>query len=103
RESGDRFGVNIVPTGERFSEPFEIAEVVTMPGGAYHCNRVRLEAGLAPKRRFNAQATWWFGPFYDGYLNQYQLTGAWKPWSIFIVEFTGERNVGLMPAGRFVE
>jgi len=102
-ESGDRFEFNFVPTGERFSEPFEIADGVTIPGGAYHFKRFRLEAGLAPKRRLNAQATWWFGTFYDGYLNQYQLTAAWKPWSLFIVELTGERDVGIMPEGRFVQ
>ena len=75
---------------------------MTIPGGGYHFRRFRLEAGLAAKRRFNAQATWWFGSFYDGYLKQYQLTGAWKPLSLFIVEFTGERDVGLMLEGRFV-
>jgi len=102
-ESGDRFEFNIVPTGERFTDPFEIADGVTIPGGSYHFRRFRVEAGLAEKRRFNAQATWWFGSFYDGYVNQYELTGAWKPWSLFIVEFTGERDVGLMPEGRFVQ
>jgi hypothetical protein len=102
-ESGDRFEFNIVPTGERFAEPFEIADGVSIPGGAYHFNRFRLEAGLAPKRRANAQATWWFGRFYNGYLNQYILTGALKPSSLFIVELTAERDVGLMPSGRFVQ
>lgn len=102
-ESGDRFEFNIVPLGERLPEPFEVADDVTVPGGAYHYTRFRLEAGLAPKRRFNAQATWWFGSFYDGYLNQYELTGAWKPWSLFIMELSGERDVGLMPEGRFVQ
>jgi hypothetical protein len=102
-ESGDRFEFNIVPTGERFTEPFEIADGVTLPAGAYHFNRFRLEAGLAQKRRFNAQATWWFGSFYDGYLNQYILTSAWKPSPLVIVELTGERDVGLMPEGRFVQ
>jgi hypothetical protein len=84
-ESGDRFEFNIVPTGERITEPFEIADNVTIPAGAYHFRRFRLEGGLAAKRRFNAQATWWFGGFYNGYLNQYQLTGAWKPSPLFIV------------------
>jgi len=102
-ESGDRFEFNIVPMGERFAEPFEVADGVTIPAGAYHFTRFRLEAGLAQKRRFNAQATWWFGSFYDGYLNRYELTGAWKPWPLFIAEFTGERDVGLMPEGRFVQ
>ena len=102
-ESGDRFEFNIVPMGERFFEPFEIADGVTIPAGAYHFMRFRLEAGLAQKRRFSAQATWWFGSFYDGYLNRYALTGAWRPWALFIVEFTGERDVGLMPEGRFIQ
>lgn len=102
-ESGDRFEFNIVPTGERLSAPFEVADGVTIPAAAYHFWRFRLEAGLAPKRRFNAQATWWFGRFYDGRLDQYQITGAWKPSSLVIVEFTGEHDVGRMPEGDFTE
>ncbi|MFL5610917.1 MAG: DUF5916 domain-containing protein [Gemmatimonadaceae bacterium] len=102
-ESGDRFEFNVVPSGERLSVPFEIAEGVTIAEGAYHFNRFRLEGGLAPKRRFNAQATWWFGGFYDGHLDQYRLTGAWKPSSLVIVEFSGERDVGRMPEGNFTQ
>ncbi|MFL5486831.1 MAG: DUF5916 domain-containing protein [Gemmatimonadaceae bacterium] len=102
-ESGDRFEFNFVPSGERLSAPFEIAEGVTIPEGAYHFNRFRLEGGLAAKRRFNAQATWWFGGFYDGHLDQYELTGAWKPSSLVIVEFSGERDVGRMPEGNFTQ
>jgi hypothetical protein len=102
-ESGDRFEFNIVPTGERFSEPFEISDSMMIPGGAYHFTRFRLEAGLAQKRRFNAQATWWFGSFYSGSLNQYEITGAWKPWPLIIVELSGERDVGSLPEGRFVQ
>ena len=102
-ESGDRFEFNIVPTGERLSQPFEVASGVTIPAGIYHYRRFRLEGGLAVKRRFSAQATWWFGGFYNGYLDQYELTAAWKPSAPFILEFTGERDIGRMPAGRFVQ
>ena len=102
-ESGDRFELNFVPTGERLSVPFEIADGVIIPVGTYHFNRYRLEAGFAAKRRLTAQATWWLGRFYDGYLDQYQLTGSWKPSSLIIVELTGERDVGRMPEGRFVQ
>ena len=102
-ESGDRFEFNIVPTGERLDGPFEIADGVTIPASSYHFYRFRLEAGLAAKRRFNAQATWWFGSFYDGYLNQYELTSAWKPSSLINLELTGERDVGVMPEGKFVQ
>lgn len=84
-------------------EPFEVADGVTIPAGAYHFNRFRLEGGLAAKRRFSARATWWFGQFYDGWLDQYALTAAWKPAALFILEVAGEHNVGRMPEGDFVQ
>jgi hypothetical protein len=102
-ESGDRFEFNFVPTGERLREPFEVADGVTVPSGAYHFNRFRIESGLAAKRRLSAQATWWLGTFYDGWLDQYELTGAWRPSPLVIVELSGERDVGRMPEGRFVQ
>lgn len=102
-ESGDRFEFNIVPNGERLTDPFEIANTVTIAPGTYRFFRFRLEAGLAEKRRFNAQLTWWFGGFYDGRLDQYEITGAWKPSSLVIIEFSGERDVGQMPEGNFTQ
>jgi endoglucanase len=84
-------------------EPFEVADGVTIPTGAYHYRRFRLEGGTAAKRRLSAQATWWFGTFYDGRLNQYELTGGWRPSALVIVEFTGERDVGRMPEGSFAQ
>lgn len=102
-ESGDRFEFNIVPTGERLADAFQVAENVTIPPGTYRFFRFRLEAGLAAKRRFNAQATWWFGRFYDGRLDQYEITGAWKPSALFILEFSGEHDVGRLPQGSFTQ
>ena len=66
-ESGDRIEANIVPVGERLTEPFSI-EGVEIPAGTYGWTRYRLEAGLASKRRFSGQFTWWFGDFYTGKL-----------------------------------
>ncbi|WP_148306232.1 carbohydrate binding family 9 domain-containing protein [Gemmatirosa kalamazoonensis] len=102
-ESGDRFEFNVVPRGERLTEPFDVADGVTIPAGTYHFPRFRLEGGLAAKRRLNAQATWWFGRFYDGTLHQYELTGAWKPSPLVIVELTGEHDVGRLREGRFTQ
>ncbi|HET7458749.1 MAG TPA: DUF5916 domain-containing protein [Gemmatimonadaceae bacterium] len=102
-ESGDRFEANVVPLGERLDAPFEIADGVTIPAGAYHFPRFRIEGGSAEKRRVSAQGTWWFGRFYDGRLDQYELTGAWRPSSLVIVELTGEHDVGRMPEGRFTQ
>ncbi|HEX2721886.1 MAG TPA: hypothetical protein VHM24_03150, partial [Gemmatimonadaceae bacterium] len=102
-ESGDRFEFNFVPKGERLFEPFEVADGVTIPSGSYHFNRFRLEGGLAAKRRVSAQATWWFGQFYDGHLNEYEVTGAWKPSPLFIMELSAEHNVGRVAGGRIVQ
>ncbi len=100
-ESGDRFEINANPTGERLLAPFAIAPGVTIPAGAYHWNRYRVEAGLAAKRRFSGQATWWFGSFYTGSLDEMTLTSAWKPSSLFNLEVNATRNVGRLREGNF--
>ena len=100
-ESGDRFEFNFNPTGERLIAPFTIAPGVTIPAGAYHWHRYRLEGGLAAKRRLSGQATWWFGPFYTGTLNEMILTTAWKPSALFNVELNATRNVGRLRGGAF--
>lgn len=102
-ESGDRFELNYAPAGENLDAPFEIAKGVTIPKGSYHWTRYRAEAGFAAKRRFSGQATWWFGNFYTGSLNEYQLTASWKPSSLFIVEMNATRNVGRLAQGNFAQ
>jgi hypothetical protein len=87
--------------GERITEPFEVANGVLIPAGSYHWNRYRVEGGLASKRRFSGQLTWWFGDFYTGKLDELELTAAWKPSSLLIVELSAERNLGRLPEGRF--
>jgi Domain of unknown function (DUF5916) len=101
--SGDRFEFNINPTGERLVQPFEVADGVSIAPGSYQWRQYRLEAGTAQKRRFYTQLTWWFGGFYDGHLDQIQYTGAWNPTPLLTVEFSGERDIGRLPAGRFTE
>ncbi len=100
-ESGDRVEANIVPQGENLSEPFEVANGVSVQAGDYHFLRYRLEAGLAAKRRFSAQATWWFGGFYDGRLHQIQLRSTWNPNPLFTAEVNGEHDIGHFPGGDF--
>lgn len=102
-ESGDRIELNVVPVGERLTLPFEIANGVTIPAGSYDWTRYRLEGGLASKRRVSGQLTWWFGDFYTGRLDEVELSAAWKPSALFVVELTGVRNVGRLREGRFVQ
>jgi hypothetical protein len=100
--SGDRVEINVNPTGEQLVDPFGISGVI-VPPGAYHWKRYRIEAGTAQKRRLYTQATWWFGGFYNGNLDQFEWTGAWNPTPLLTVEFTGERNIGDLATGRFTQ
>ncbi len=97
--SGDRFEVNANPTGEYLAEPAVIGGVPIAPG-SYHWMRYRLEVSTAQKRRLYSQITWWFGGFYDGDLDQYDVSVTWNPTALFTLEFEGERNLGTLPAGR---
>ena len=100
-ESGDRVEANVVPTGEKLVADFEIADEVIIPAGEYHFNRYRLEVELAAKRKLNGQASWWFGSFYGGTLNTYELELNWTPVSILTLQFEGIRNIGDLPYGSF--
>ena len=102
-ESGDRIEFNFVPTGERLTEPFEIADGVVIPAGSHHWTRWRLEAGFASKRKLSGQVTWWFGDFYDGRLSELILTSSLKPWPWLIVEANGTHNSGRVSGGRFTQ
>jgi len=100
-ESGDRIEMNVRPAGENITEPFDIADNVTIPVGKYHFMRYRLEAQFAAKRRLNGQASWWFGSFYDGTLDELELELNWNPSSLLGFEFNGVRNIGRLPWGDF--
>jgi hypothetical protein len=101
--SGDRVELNVVPTGERLTEPFEIADGVTIPVGTYRWNRYRAEVGTASKRRVSGQLTWWFGDFYTGTLQEIIGTAAIKPSPLFIVELNATRNIGDLAQGSFTQ
>jgi hypothetical protein len=102
-ESGDRFEFNYVPVGERLVEPFAIADSVVISPGSYHWARWRLEHAFATKRKVSGQITWWFGDFYTGSLDEIAITAAWKPSSLFIVEFNGTRNIARLAEGSFTQ
>ena len=102
-ESGDRFEFNIRPQGENLAEQFEISDGVVIEEGDYHWRRYRLEFETASKRQINGQATWWFGGFYGGTLNQLQMEVSWRPISSLILELNYEKNIGDLPVGSFTQ
>ena len=102
-ESGDRIEANFYPQGENLTEPFQIAEDVAIPTGAYHFNRYRLETEFAARRRLNGQVTWWFGSFYEGKLDEIELEVNWNPSQLINLEFSGVHNNGRLPWGDFTQ
>ncbi len=100
-EGGDRVEANVVPAGERLREPFEVVEGVVIPPGPFHWRRYRLEVETAAKRRLSGQATWWFGGFYTGTLQRFELEAAWTPSPIVTFLIDVERDVGRLPTGDF--
>ena len=99
-ESGDGFEVNVVPTGDRFSRPFEIGGV-TVPAGEYRWIRYRVELRSADKRPLGARVEWWFGGFYGGTLHQVQGRVRYSPNALLNLEAGLEHNAGRLPSGAF--
>ncbi|MCP2519145.1 carbohydrate binding family 9 domain-containing protein [Candidatus Aminicenantes bacterium AC-335-K20] len=100
-ESGDRVEFNIVPQMEVIPESFNISPDVFVSPGEYKWTRYRIEFETADKRKFKTKFTWWFGGFYNGHMNQYQATLAWRPSHYFNISFEGEKNSGELPSGLF--
>jgi len=65
--------------------------------------RYRLEASAASKRAVSGEATWWFGGFYGGKLDQVELSLNWRLMSFLILEFSYENNSASIPAGSFTQ
>jgi hypothetical protein len=102
-EGGERLELNINPTGERLVEPFEISDGVVIDPGEYHFIRYRVEGGISPGAKVSPKATLWFGPFYDGTLEQLTVGLNINPAPIATFEFGMTRNTGHLPAGDFTQ
>jgi len=102
-ESGDRIEFNIVPVGECLVENFEISEGVVIPPGSYNWVKYRLESEFAAKRKVSGQVSWWFGGFYEGHLDEFELRLAWKPSETMAFEIIGKQNSADLPFGDFTQ
>jgi hypothetical protein len=102
-ESGDRLEINLAWEGEQLREPFEIAEGVVIPVGAYNWLRYRVEQAFASKRKVSGRVAWWFGDFYTGKLDQLSGSMSWRPSATFSVTVTGTRNSGRLPEGNILQ
>ncbi len=102
-ESGDRFEFNIVPKGEKLNEPFEIEDGITLNPDEYKFMRYRLEFESASKRPVSGQATWWFGTFYTGTLDQIELQMSLRFTSNIILDLNYEKNIVKLNEGNFTQ
>ncbi|MCP5063058.1 MAG: carbohydrate binding family 9 domain-containing protein [Ignavibacteriae bacterium] len=100
-ESGDRFEFNIRPVGERLAEPFEIEEGIILPIDEYNYLRYRLELESASKRLISGEATWWFGTFYTGTLDQIEFSITLRFTSNIILGLNYEKNIVELKEGSF--
>jgi len=100
-ESGDRFEFNIRPAGEQLTEPFEIEDGIVLDVGKYNYLRYRLEFESASKRPVSGEATWWFGTFYTGTLDQIELTLSLRFTTNIILGLNYEKNIVKLNEGNF--
>lgn len=49
----------------------------------------------------SGQASWWFGSFYEGHLDEMEVQVNWNPNALLGFEFNGVRNIGRLPWGDF--
>ena len=99
--SGDRIEFSAEPTGDRPATAFEVADDVVIAPGPYRWMSYSLEASTAQKRRLYLQASWTFGGFYDGTLDQIEVEATWNPAALVTLELSAERNIGRLPSGDF--
>jgi len=101
---GDHFEVNVVPSFERLRDPFPIAPGVTLAPGAYRFDRYRVQAQAASSRQLRPALTVWFGPFFDGRLEQWMPALGWSsPRGHTRLELSGELDRAHLPAGDFTQ
>jgi len=100
-ESGDRVEINVRPVGENILKAFELTDNVTIKEGAYHFMRYRIETEFAAKRKISGEASWWFGSFYGGTLDELELELNWNPSPLLGFELSGVHNIGRLPFGDF--
>ena len=99
--SGDGIEMSVEPTGDRPATAFEVADDVLIAPGPYRWMRYSLETSTAQKRRLYAEASWSFGGFYDGTLDQFEVEATWNPAALVTLELSAERNIGRLPSGDF--
>jgi hypothetical protein len=74
-----------------------------LPPGDYHFTRYRVVVGTASKRALSGEREWWFGPFYDGWLDTIEARTTLHASSLLSIEANAELNRARLPQSDFDE
>ncbi len=102
-ESGDSAEVGVRAEGERLDADFEIADGVVIPRGEYEWVRGEVQFDTAAKRWIRGDATYAFGPFYEGHLHTVELGMTLRPHPLWTLGLAAELNRADLPQGDFKE
>jgi hypothetical protein len=100
-ESGEHLEWDFVPTFERLDHTFEISPGVVIPQGSYQWTRYRTEVNTATKRPWVIDASWQWGGFYGGTLQQFEFGATLKPSRHIAMSVQTERDAVALPEGAF--
>ncbi len=100
-ESGDEFGITVVPQHEALDDPFDIADNVTIPADDYDFVRCRALFESSEKRPVSVDLEFTTGTFFDGDRNDAEASVEWRAsrHAVFDVEY--EWNDVDLPGGDF--
>jgi hypothetical protein len=99
--SGDNVDVSMSPTYERLTEPFEIADGVTLPPGEYNFVRYSVFANSANRRVVSLRPRVEWGTFFSGSRTEYGLGIDVRPRPGLRINTTLEYNTVDLAEGSF--
>ncbi len=100
-DSGDAFGLEVVPMYERLIEGFEIYDGITIPAGDYDFTRFSAFVEFADKRALSGRIRTSAGGFYSGSRQEIGGELNWRPSGWFRLSLDSEYNHVDLPEGSF--
>jgi hypothetical protein len=101
-QTTDKLSLRYQNQKEGVSEPFEISDGVIIPSGDYSFDQVRAGVSTGPHRRFVTSASYATGGFYDGDLDNVNVSVEWIPVPRFRGQISYDYNDVKLPQGDFV-
>jgi len=102
-ESGERFEFEIEPNRDVLPYDFEVSSGVVLPKGGYDFTSARLSLDTASHRPVIFEASYKFGGFYSGRLNEATLGLTVKAAGYLNLSFDADFVRGRLPEGNFAE